>query len=52
LWYLMNVSDFSPAEQNKRHQLVIELRWRLSEGETNLVIYKNLVIHRPLFSPW
>ncbi|VDM04803.1 unnamed protein product [Schistocephalus solidus] len=41
--------DFSPAERNKRHQLVIELRRRLSEGETNLVIYNNQVIHRPFF---
>nr|VZI35419.1 unnamed protein product [Spirometra erinaceieuropaei] len=39
--------DYTPAERIKRRQLVLELRTRLQNGETDLVIYNNQIVQRP-----
>nr|VZI10689.1 unnamed protein product [Spirometra erinaceieuropaei] len=43
--------DYTPAERIKRRQLVLELRTRLQNGETDLVIYNNQIVQRDLQQP-
>ena len=44
--------DYTPAERKKRRQLVLEMRLRLQNGETNLVIYNDQITHRPPRIRW
>nr|VZI47078.1 unnamed protein product [Spirometra erinaceieuropaei] len=44
--------DYTPAERIKRRQLVLELRTRLQNGETDLVIYNNQIVQRPPLIRW
>ncbi|BHF81472.1 hypothetical protein SprV_0702460200 [Sparganum proliferum] len=44
--------DYTPSERIKRRQLVLELRTRLQNGETDLVIYNDQIVRRPPLIRW